>query len=263
MVYGLKPGRTFADMTLVSKYLSEHDSQLGGSDPTEQKHPSHVSVAEAQRAIYIDFEGTAVDPPSFIGVAWSQGNALKFVQHVIEPQLWSAAEAKSLKTGRGSCTSSTWHTLTEIRSLAEQENRRVFAWSNHERDLLVEHMPDNSDGAWFSSNVENAIKLAKVWKRRHFPDVEFPRDNPKRLNGRNQLSRYLTLIGYSVPKAFGPGNSAQRIRYVREMLQRKDDYAALTPTAKAKWTKALEHNWHDCDGLRQLVLRCAKDLATT
>ena len=43
-----------------------------------------VTVLEAQRAFYIDFEGTAVDPPSLLGVAWHDGKKDHFVQHVLE-----------------------------------------------------------------------------------------------------------------------------------------------------------------------------------
>ena len=70
------------------------------------------------------------------------------------------------------------------------------------------------------------------------------------MRGRHQLHRYFELVGHPVPKAFGPGNF-QRIRYVRDMLNRRaGEYGALTAVAKAKWTKALEHNRHDCVGLR-------------
>jgi hypothetical protein len=66
-------------------------------------------------------------------------------------------------------------------------------------------------------------------------------------------------VGYLVPKSFGPGNSASRIRAVREMLLKKGgDYSLLTPTVKAKWTKALLHNWHDCNGMREVMIRCAE-----
>ena len=90
--------------------------------------------------------------------------------------------------------------------------------------------------------------------------MEFAVDPKNPMSGKNQLSRYLDLIGYDVPKAYGPGNSAKRIRDVREMLgKRNGAYAALTPVAKAKWTKALLHNWHDCVGLRALMIECAGD----
>jgi len=110
---------------------------------------------------------------------------------------------------------------------------------------------------WFSKSVINGIPIAKRWKRTTHPDIEFSVDPKKPILGRNQLSRYFDLISYDVPKAYGPGNSAKRIRDVREMLDGKDgNYAKLTPVAKAKWTKALLHNWHDCVGLRTLMIGC-------
>jgi hypothetical protein len=123
-------------------------------------------------------------------------------------------------------------------------------------------MPGDHNRWWFEEHVINAIPLAKKWKRKVCPEIEFERDPGYRMRGRHRLDRYLDLIDYKVPKAFGPGNSAQRIRYVRDMMVKKDHhYSRLTPTAKAKWTKALKHNWYDCDGLRELVLRCARDLS--
>jgi hypothetical protein len=47
---------------------------------------------------------------------------------------------------------------------------------------------------------------------------------------------------------------------VRGQLARRGDYAALTGTVKGKWTKALKHNWHDCNGLRELVVRVVAEL---
>ena len=46
-----------------------------------------LTVSEAQRAIYIDFEGTAVDPPSLLGVAWFDDDKARFVQYVVEEDL--------------------------------------------------------------------------------------------------------------------------------------------------------------------------------
>ena len=137
----------------------------------------------------------------------------------------------------------------------------MFAWSNHEQEVLAKQLAGSEDGHWFAHRVENAIPLARRWKARQFPDVIVEKARYGML-GRHQLHRYFELIEYPVEKAFGPGNSAQRILYVRQMLEtRGGDYLGLTPTAKAKWTKALQHNWHDCNGLREFVLRCATDLS--
>ena len=210
-----------------------------------------VLPEEAHRGIYIDFEGTAVDPPSFLGVTWVDGETQHFVQHVLEKSLWPAAVAKE------NCLVSEWEDLKEVRELSEKEERLIFAWSTHEATELGKRSPD---GEWFSSNVINAIPIAKKWKREFHPDVTFTRDPQHPMLGRNRLDRYLKLIEYDVPSILGPGNSARRIRDVRNMLNNKDgDYSALTPTAKGKWTKSLNHNWHDCNGMRALLIAIAQE----
>lgn len=213
---------------------------------------------ECERALFIDFEGTAVDPPSFLGATWLDGDTQHFVQYVLEEYLWPAVEAKSDANG-GHCRVATWEDLSEIRQLAQTENRKVFAWSTHEATDLGKYVPGD-DGIWFSENVINAIPIAKAWKKKHHPGVVFKKDPKKPMLGKNSLDKYLKLIEYPVPKAFGPGNSAQRIRYVRNMLnKRTGNYSKLTTVAKAKWAKALKHNWHDCDGMRELLIAASAD----
>jgi hypothetical protein len=171
---------------------------------------------------------------------------------VLEPALWPAAEAATGVFG-GVVTPADWPDLAELRRVAEAEDRRIIAWSDHERDELAARLLDEDDRRWFGDHVIDAKPLAKRWKRRVRPEVVFERDPKNRMRGRHRLDRYLGLIGYSVPKILGPGNSAQRIRAVRGQLARRGAYAALTRTVKGKWTKALKHNWHDCNGLRELV----------
>jgi hypothetical protein len=80
--------------------------------------------------------------------------------------------------------------------------------------------------------------------------------------GKHRLKAYLSLIGYRLPTYFGERQAAQRISYVREqLLKRNHKFEALTPTAKAKWTKVLDYNWHDCYGLRELMLHVTRDIA--
>jgi hypothetical protein len=214
---------------------------------------ARLTQAEAARAVYVDFEGTAVDAPSLLGMAWADGDELRFLQLVFEEELWPAARAKSEERG-GSCRPATWTDVSWLRQLSESQDRRVVAWSNHELDELSGRAaPEDRD--WFAANVVNAIPIAKRWKRQAHPDVVFTVD-PKRVGrGRNRLELYLDLAGYDVPAHLRSGNSAQRIRYVRQMLEGKDgQYETLTATAKSKWTKVLEHNRHDCIGLRELMI---------
>ena len=224
------------------------DSTITTAGPTQGLTP-----IEAERAIYIDFEGTETDPPSFLGAAWADdAGGLRFVQYVLEPALWPAAEAATGVFG-GVLTPADWPGLAELRRSAEAEDRRIIVWSDRERKALADGVLDEGDRRWFDDNVLDAKPLAKRWKRSVRPEAVFERDPKYRMRGRYRLDRYLELIGYSVPKILGPGNSAQRIRAVRGQLTRRGDYAALTRTVKGKWTKAHKHNWHDCNGLRELV----------
>ena len=217
-----------------------------------------LTSEEAQRAIYIDFEVTAVDPPSFLGVLWfSDSGERDFKQLILEEALWPMTIGKP-STEFGPCTKETWKGLGAIRKLSVDEERLVIAWSTHESSELAQRV-DGLDGEWFSENVVNAIPIAKFWKKKAFPEVVFKKSPKKWKMGKNSLDQYMRLIDYQVPKAFGPGNSASRIRAVREMLLKKGgDYSLLTPTAKGKWTKALLHNWHDCNGMREVMIRCAE-----
>ena len=77
---------------------------------------------------------------------------------------------------------------------------------------------------------------------------------------KHQLQRYLDLIGYETAFIHQGGQTAKRIRTVRGMLPKKgDDYAQLTPGAKKAWTNVLQHNWDDCNGMRELTIHCAED----
>jgi len=209
-----------------------------------------VDIEEARRGIYIDFEGTAVDPPSFLGATWVDDDGQHFVQYVLEEALWPAALAKE------KCRESKWEDLKEIKELSEREKRLIFAWSTHEAVDLEKYSPN---GEWFSNNVINAIPIAKKWRKEFYPSIVFKKNPKQPMLGKNRLDRYLRLIKYDIPSILGPGNSAQRIRYVRKMLDKKEgNYSKLTPTAKGKWTKALNHNWHDCNGMRELLIQIAQ-----
>ena len=114
---------------------------------------------------------------------------------------------------------------------------------------------------WWEDHLINVLPYAKAWKRAHHDEVEFKKDKNKPKSGKYTLDQFFKLIGYEVPKPLGAGNSAQRIRYVRDMLNKHGgNYGALSSTAKGKWTRACLHNWHDCEGMRELMVRCALDV---
>ena len=228
----------------------------------KQRKPSVPTPDEARRAIYIDFEGTGKedDPPTLLGALWKPDRSenLVFEQYVFEPIFESAVEVKTQNhpATKHSATAHIFsvtsnHALGQIARLASGEQRRVFAWSTHDmtkiKDLGVEREPP----------VENAIPGARVWKNKFHSDVEFRRE---RRGGRNTLANYRRLIEYPVPSILDRGNVAHRIRAIREQLTTRGCYDALTAAKKRHWTKLLHHNWYDCDGMREVVMRAAADL---
>lgn len=215
-----------------------------------------ISVTQANRAIIIDFEGTKADPPSLLGVLYVKDGEMTqtFDQFVFETALFPAGDSTEVCTNQDLST-----TLINLANLARSENRILIAWSSREIQAIREANLPSLVMDFLSDNVVDARVLARRWKRRFFPDVVFPYITGQ---GRHRLSEYMKLIGYPVPSAHGPGNTGQRIRYVRQqLLSKHGEYADITRVAKGKWTNLLKHNWHDCGGLREILVRVAIDLS--
>ena len=107
----------------------------------------------------------------------------------------------------------------------------------------------------------DAKLAAKPWLKRHHPGLR----PPKGRRGRrpHTLHFYEGVVGYHVPPGLGPGLTGKRLRDVRGQLVRHGgDFSKLTRVAKAKWTKLLRHNHHDCQGMRA-VLRHVTGVSTS
>ena len=207
------------------------------------------------RAIYVDFEGTKLDPPSLLGVFYvdTKHHEDRFVQYVIEPLLRPAGEAKS------QCVNQSLEaTLEDIVALSRSEEREIVAWSSREELAVEQHSAAEGLNKYFSEHLVDGKVITKQWKKNFFPNVQFSYVVGY---GRHRLAEYMKLIGYSVPSIHGPWNTGQRIRHIRhQLIKRRGDYDALTPVTKAKWTNMLEHNRHDCVGLSELFIRMVSDL---
>jgi hypothetical protein len=75
------------------------------------------------------------------------------------------------------------------------------------------------------------------------------------------LKSFLKLINYPRRRYLGELKAAKWIRVVKDALERHGDFDKLTAVQKSFWTKLLEHNAVDCDGMRELVLTAAQELA--
>jgi hypothetical protein len=164
-------------------------------------------------------------------------------QYVLLRELWPMTAC-----GRGA-TCSLEDALATVRDQAKP-HQRLFAWSIHELVTIRQFVQDEKLLCWYESHLENALPIARRWLRR---------SEPTAVPASNTLAYYLRFVGYRVPPSLGPGNTGKRIRDVRQMLQRhQGQFATLTPTAKGKWTRMLEHNRHDVEGLRFLMIHLGR-----
>ena len=214
-----------------------------------------ISVADADAALYLDFEGLVGEVPCLLGVRF--GRRGPTAQFILDPQL---AEMEGYES-----PSITWpvrvadplELFRQLRGDVLRDGLRVFAWSSRESAAMAELLADDPHLATFWTDcVENAIPSAKVWKRRHHPLVEFPKDDR---GGRHRLDRYESLLGIRRAPVHGGGLTTKRIRSVRGALARYGSADLMTVTQKGHWTKLLVHNELDCAGLAAVVARVAED----
>ncbi|MEO8468727.1 MAG: hypothetical protein ABI573_03560 [Chloroflexota bacterium] len=96
--------------------------------------------------------------------------------------------------------------------------------------------------ARFERRYANALAVAKRWANKLHAES-------KPASG--ELSGYLAMIGYPVPPGAGPGHVGDTIRALRPALAA---CRPLTRRQKARWSRLLSHNRHDCAGMRAVGL---------
>ena len=200
-----------------------------------------LSTAEALRALYIDFEGQKDQPPVLLGVLRRGGKgSTPFVHQDVVDEAFSglSAPAMSLRVA-----------IEKVVLRAEHGDRRIVSWSQHDLKV-VRTLRDVDPGliARFESRYANALSVAKHWRNKVHGGAKPP-------SGR--LADYLALIGYPVPDDAAPGQVGETIRVLRHRLEQ-----GLPPTIaqQARWKRLVEHNRHDCAGMRRVCVRATKEL---
>lgn len=201
-----------------------------------------LTAAEARSAIYLDFEGTAKDPPTFVGFVY-EDRPHEVV--VLEDTFAAVAAAKDLR-----CTSIA-EICEELASLAERESRVLVSWSTYDLEVLTAAIGRSLERLESRNLLRDGKATAKRWSRACLDD---PLDAP------HELWRYLVAAEIPVPPHLGYRQTAHRIRDVRSQLLLHERFDELTPVAKGKWTKVVDHNRHDCVDLRTLIVRAASEL---
>jgi hypothetical protein len=204
-----------------------------------------MTPAQAERAIWIDFEGTTTEDPSMLGVLWMPERATRpeLTQYVFDEGLALATGASPRARGHRIVMADMETTLRNLVDLAEESKRHLVAWSLYDYDVIQGQL------GRVAVRYRNAKQTAKDWRNRrtqlapHLPEVEFPRQ---------ELQRYLQFVGYEVDEEFR-SDAATQIRTVRERSATQDSWETVSKGGKEAWSRLVEHNKHDLFGMRHVA----------
>ena len=192
---------------------------------------TRVYPSQARRGIYIDFEGFKDKEPSLVGILVEND----FKQIILDPDLEQAAQAKNLKTLSLECA------IRHVGERAKNENRKIFAFSQHELKVALEY---TSVGRSFSSRYKDVHKIAKRW---------FNKTHQARPLEDWGLKSFMKFLDIPLPKKLGNHNPTYKLREVKNMLINRKEYDLLTNVKKNHWTSLLAYNKWDCLSLQRLV----------
>ena len=135
---------------------------------------------------------------------------------------------------------------------AEHGDRRIVSWTEHDLNVVRTLRDEDPDlVARFENRYANARLIARRWRNKLHGG-----DNPE--SGR--LADYLALVGYPVPDEAVAGQVGETICVVRRRLARG---LPLTAAHQARWERLVEHNRHDCAGMRRICLSATRGLEAT
>ena len=212
-----------------------------------------MTFAEAQDAIYVDFECLATKPPhpALLGVLVGSRDE-HFEQIITDDRLAPARVAsRRLRVATGSTAA------REVVDRASAENRRIVGWSLFDRDRLIDVCPALT--ADIKDRYVNALEIARPWRAKLHPNVAMERED--RFAPRHTLDKYADLAGYPDAARLRDAAPADWIRHtLRQLESTKGLYRRTTKETKRDWHKLLEYNRHDCLALRHIVLRATREL---
>jgi hypothetical protein len=197
------------------------------------------------RAVVLDFEGFVEAPPALACELVDGREELV----VFDEALIAAARRDGLRVLRLE------RYLRDLVARLRREDRKLLAFSSREAQVVREVLGMDlvAEGRYLDGRP-----LLRHWRSKRHPEVARKvRARRARLRARgkrvgtegNRLIDYAALAGIAVPRSHAHGHSTSRLRHVRDQLASRGAFENLTPTAKGKWTKLLNHVRFDCTGL--------------
>jgi hypothetical protein len=223
-----------------------------------------LSLNEARRAYYVDFEGPSGGEPVLFGWLYAEGqdaspDRLVMRHDILDPDLASlagevevSADWEYRQNARSLATS-----INDLARRANKQDRRIVAWSRHEMTKVVESELDPDLIEMFGESFRDGKATAKRWLAQCRPDVVLTRDES---GGAHKLTKYMDLTGYGAPANYEVGRTALNIRRVRTGMEKRGSWDDLVETQRKAWREVLVHNAVDVQALMYIVKFAAAGL---
>lgn len=202
-----------------------------------------ISPQEADRAIYLDYEGNIGRDPVLLG--WMIDGALYGA--VVDPTFHTCAHRYRAK--HIGCADHL-ELVTSLVEQAETEDRKLISWSQHDYKFLCEQLGIGATTR-LQGIYRNAIPTAKRWHW-HTKDVAA---------SDRSLSYFMELMGYEVPTKYGQGVVGNALRLMRHQLTLNGRYEHLSPKARYGWQSVVKHNMHDLQAMALVTLVASEGVA--
>jgi hypothetical protein len=215
-----------------------------------------MTHADAQRAIYIDFEcrkgGKGQKPhPALLGVLIGEDED-RLEQLIVDERLKAASVARRERTAFVPLQDA----VETLVGLAASGGTRIIGWSFFDRDRMIDARPDLE--AEITARYINAIQIARPWRQRLYPWFTIERED--QFAPRHTLDKYARLAEYRAAKALDGAAPAKWIQHVLDQLEAKQGrYRQTTKQTKRDWDRLLDYNRHDLLALRHIVLRATRE----
>ena len=208
-----------------------------------------ITAAEAQQAIYLDFEGRGqnrdqIAPPSSVCGLLIEG---EYQFYILDPKLKDLAEDKAYPY-----YSNLKPFLNFVYEKSQQENRRIVYWSSHERNVFRdEGFPIDEIGfdlkrpakKHFKGDFQTFRKNAKKFRT---PGLAKSTKKILRPQSFGLLTLIAGVIGLERPAAYGAGLVGKWVRLMQDQGVKKETYADWSKSGKTKASLLKKHNQHDC-----------------
>jgi hypothetical protein len=210
-----------------------------------------LTVEEAKRGIYIDFEGFGSKPgsdeipePHMLG-AWSTGfKKLYLLREHFAPLVhlpvrkhWDECEVMDIES-----------MVLALIEWSKKENRLLLSFSIHEPEAIKQHC-SKSTIKLFTNRFVNAKLTVNEWHK------VCRRGKPR---GKT-LKWYWNYVGYNnqTPDTFSLTDSLKKIETAVNKTRR---WNKLDKKIKDRWSELVMYNLQDCKLLRKLTVKAANGL---